>query len=94
MSTKDRMTQGPGQAMTSQCVTCARALPNNICQAYPVKIPEAILDNKVDHRKPHRGDGGLVYIPTLDRFGKTMTHIFDEPTVRARHRNTGRRDIV
>ena len=60
-------------------------------------LVQPIGDNRksgVDHRKPHRGDGGLVYIPTLDRFGKTMTHIFDEPTVRARHRNTGRRDIV
>jgi cytochrome c2 len=90
----DRMDKKAGDEMYSQCLTCHRLQPQATCDAFPEGIPVAILKNKVDHREPRKGDGGLTYLSAVDRFGKTMTHIFDEPTVRARHRNTGRRDIV
>ena len=37
------------------------------CDAYPDGIPDAIIDNEVDHRQPHDGDGGLTFvkIPTI-----------------------------
>ncbi|MCY4293966.1 MAG: hypothetical protein OXC58_03895 [Acidimicrobiaceae bacterium] len=31
------------------------------CKAYPKGIPEAILDNEVDHREPYEGDGGIQF---------------------------------
>jgi len=32
------------------------------CNAYPEGIPKAILTNKVDHRKPYRGDHGIQFV--------------------------------
>lgn len=45
------------------CLACARLgstldLPLT-CTAFPDGIPEGILDNAVDHRRPVDGDGGL-----------------------------------
>lgn len=31
------------------------------CDAFPNGIPDAILDNEVDHRKPYEGDQGIQY---------------------------------
>lgn len=33
------------------------------CRAFPDGIPEAILETRVDHRQPFRGDGGFRYTP-------------------------------
>ena len=93
MSLQERMDSGADGMMLSQCMTCERLQKHARCDAYPDGVPEAILKNQVDHREPFSGDGDLTYVPCLDRYGKTMTHIFDTPTVKARYKSTGRRDI-
>jgi len=33
------------------------------CQAYPKGIPEEIINSEHDHRKPFKGDGGILFEP-------------------------------
>lgn len=50
----------------SQCMRCARLDKNSDearCEAFPDGIPDAILANDVDHRKPYEGDHGLQFVP-------------------------------
>lgn len=57
------MTTGP----RSQCVACVHLRPfegwgtPQTCDAYPGGIPQAILDNEVDHRQPVEGDHGIQF---------------------------------
>ncbi len=37
--------------------------PGITCNAFPKGIPDAILDNESDHRKPFKGDGGIRFEP-------------------------------
>jgi len=49
-----------GDSLWSQCVLCSRLqAPGGVCEAFPVKIPDAILENRWDHREPYAGDQGL-----------------------------------
>jgi hypothetical protein len=52
-----------GDVVVSQCMLCARKSrrggPTPVCQAFPGAIPEEILDNLADHRKPYPGDTGF-----------------------------------
>ena len=69
----DRMSWGAGQVVLSQCVYCeymgsrpemAGAL---YCRAYPSGgIPDGILLNDLDHRKPQLDDGGVLFSPRAD----------------------------
>ena len=34
------------------------------CDAFPDDIPDAILDNEIDHRQPVEGDKGITFEPT------------------------------
>lgn len=43
----------------SQCIYCKHKLNNDACKAFPEKIPDAILLNKVSHLKPYPGDHGV-----------------------------------
>lgn len=45
------------------CMVCTRRGANLTCAAYPDGIPVAILESDVDHRRPHPGDGGVVFEP-------------------------------
>jgi hypothetical protein len=54
------------------CVYCTRfhqrgdlasAPPGLNCDAFPDRIPAAILNSLVDHRKPYEGDHGLQFLP-------------------------------
>jgi hypothetical protein len=40
--------------------------PQQICNAYPDGIPEAIWWNRVDHRQPQPGDHGIGWEPDGD----------------------------
>lgn len=57
------MTTGPG----SQClIACAHLRDGDLdapitCDAFPQGIPDAILDNEVDHRQPVDGDHGIQF---------------------------------
>lgn len=50
-------------AYESQCDSCAHydALTNT-CEAFPDKIPDEIIKNEFDHRKPHPGDNGIQFL--------------------------------
>lgn len=53
-----------GELGISQCVWCRHRAPGGRrCRAYPDGIPEAISDNRHDHRQPYRGDGGVRFEP-------------------------------
>ena len=44
------------------CNNCVHRLPDSLgCKAYPDIIPDEILNNDVDHRKPYIGDNGIVF---------------------------------
>lgn len=47
----------------SQCSWCRRYDDDAKCEAFPAGVPSAILENKVGHFKPIKGDGGLVFDP-------------------------------
>lgn len=54
------------------CIYCKhffpgpKGFPN--CAAYPDRIPDAILQSEVDHRRPFKGDHGIQFemVPGLD----------------------------
>jgi|TARA_Y100000401_G_scaffold98144_1_gene85809 hypothetical protein len=46
------------------CNKCKHKNPNSItCKAYPKGIPDEIIFDKVDHRKPYIEDNGIVFEP-------------------------------
>ena len=48
------------------CMKCKHRNERTVdmtCTAYPKKIPDAIIESKVDHRKPYKGDNGIQYEP-------------------------------
>jgi hypothetical protein len=48
------------------CVGCAHFKPaaaTLVCVAYPAGIPDAILRNVADHRRPQPGDQGIRFRP-------------------------------
>ena len=47
----------------SQCIRCKNYRRDGTCKAFPEGIPEEILLNKKDHRKPIEGDNGIQFDP-------------------------------
>lgn len=51
------------------CTGCAHFRPDAeilACAAYPAGIPDRIIRNLYDHRRPYRGDGGTQFAPVDD----------------------------
>ena len=50
------------------------------CDAFPKGIPDAILDNEVDHRHPVKGDGGMRFVGKGggDGIGTRLDQLFAE----------------
>jgi hypothetical protein len=45
----------------SMCLVCKYYRKAQRCDAFPSRIPQAILIGKYDHRKPHAGDHGIKF---------------------------------
>jgi len=56
-----------GTIIEPLCVLCAHTdgFDWGFCKAYPTGrgIPQEILEGKVDHTKPYKGDDGIVFKP-------------------------------
>jgi hypothetical protein len=37
------------------------------CLAFPEGIPEAVFNNKYDHRQAFKGDNGITFLPVSER---------------------------
>lgn len=52
-----------------------RGGPGISCAAFPDGIPDLIVENEVDHRKPVPGDNGIQFEPHDDISERTRTEI-------------------
>ena len=53
-----------GRLGISQCVWCRHRWDDGRrCEAFPDGIPEAIAENRYDHRDPYEGDRGVRFEP-------------------------------
>jgi len=60
MSTLAERLTGDEKRQISQCVYCIHWIQGR-CTAFPKGVPMDILTNQFDHRKPHEGDGGILF---------------------------------
>jgi hypothetical protein len=50
-----------------QCQKCVWRFRGTLtCAAFPDGIPEEVLEGKIDHSKPYKGDHGFQYQPLID----------------------------
>ena len=64
-----------------QCVFCTHHRTGDtgpVCDAFPDGIPERILRNQFDHRKPHPHDGGVQFNPTDAEAKRVVDAMFRE----------------
>lgn len=54
--------------LVTQCLLCRHLAegPSFTCNAFPMAIPTAIIENRYDHRRPHPGDNGIQFAPAED----------------------------
>ena len=45
----------------SQCLNCRHWVRGGVCRAFPQGVPDVILENKVSHLKPYKGDKGIQF---------------------------------
>jgi len=50
----------------SMCLVCKYYIKAQRCEAFPSRIPQAILIGRYDHRKPYKGDRGIRFRPADD----------------------------
>lgn len=58
-----------GDMVLSQCVHCRHKKKDNICTAFSEGIPDKIMSNRHDHRKPFKGDNGIRFEPITKKQG-------------------------
>ena len=63
MSNGDKFFWKAGDLNISQCALCTRKQFGPVCKVFPEQIPDAILLNQHDHRKPYPGDHGYRFRP-------------------------------
>ena len=59
----ERFTWRRGAIDISQCVECKHGSTGSACRAFLLGIPDRILENNHDHRKPYPGDNGIRFEP-------------------------------
>lgn len=63
---EDRSDYFSGPLVVSQCTLCRHRSdvgPSLACAAFPNRIPDEFLNNRVDHRAPHPDDQGVRFEP-------------------------------
>ena len=68
----------------SMCLVCRHYRKAQRCEAFPTRIPQAILTGRYDHRKQHEGDHGIRFQPRDDVSQadlESVLSIFGEKTV-------------
>jgi hypothetical protein len=63
------------------CLVCKYYRKSQRCEAFPLKIPQAILTGRYDHRQHHKGDHGITFQPKAGISKeelKTIFSIFDD----------------
>jgi hypothetical protein len=70
MMEPSRFTEGES-VFLSPCASCARKHADALtCDAFPGRIPAAILNGEHDHRTPYPSDHGLQYVQAPGQRGK------------------------
>ncbi len=59
-----RFVSQPGEMGFTQRVMCQHRQEARKCVAFPDGIPQEIIDNEFDHRKPYPGDRGIRFLMT------------------------------
>ena len=55
--------------ISTQCSRCRHWEAGNLCLAFRDGIPDAIWENRHDHRDPYEGDGGIRFEPIAEPGG-------------------------
>lgn len=72
------------QTQQPMCMGCQHLHQGFVltCDAFPARIPDDILDSRVDHRQPVKGDHGIQFAPTSDAAAAYAASLFEEePTM-------------
>jgi len=48
---------------SNQCIECVHYRGMITCDAFPDRIPEAVITGEHDHREPYPGDNGVRFEP-------------------------------
>lgn len=73
----DKFAWAEGDLLLTQCVFCSRKKRGeNVCDAFPDGIPDEILRNDADHRKPFKGDRGVRFNPKNEKAKREIKRIF------------------
>lgn len=65
---------------STQCLDCEHYSGLSTCDAYPDKIPQEIIDGRVDHTTPYDGDNGITFEPIQsnpDQFERVVVKLSD-----------------
>ncbi len=62
------------------CMLCSRNRGGIACDAFPDRIPDAILQSRYDHRRPYKGDHGVRFEPIDDNAAEAVAATFDDDT--------------
>jgi hypothetical protein len=57
------------------CLSCRHLRDGLTCDAFPDRIPVAILDGRADHHQPYPSDHGIQFAPKDDDVDEDPAHI-------------------
>lgn len=54
----------------SQCLFCKNIMKDETCRAFMNGIPKEITENKFIHKRPYKGDNGIIYEPISPEYSE------------------------